>query len=41
MNYLGAKAELQSQPPKVSFSWMAIEAVLMLVIAVFLLNIFN
>jgi len=38
MNYIGAKAELQKKPPRISFRMLAIEAVVMIVAADFLVN---
>ena len=38
MDYLNAKAELQKKPPRVSFRMLAIEAVVMIVAADFLVS---
>ena len=39
MNYIGAKAQLQQKPPRISFHILAVEAVIMIVAADFLVNI--
>ena len=38
MNYIGAKAELQKKPPRISFRMLAMEAVVMIVAADLLVN---
>ncbi len=38
MNYIEAKAELQKMPPRISFRLLAIEAVVMIVAADFLVG---
>lgn len=40
MNYLEAKSQLQKKPPKLSFRLMAIEAVVLLLVADFLVSVF-
>jgi len=39
MNYIGAKAELQKKPPRISFRMLAIEAVVLIVAADFLVKL--
>jgi hypothetical protein len=41
MNYIGAKVSLEHKPPRISFRTLAVEAVVMIVAANFLVNIIS
>ena len=40
MNYLESKSQLQHKPPKSSFKWMAVEAVVLLFVADLMVQFF-